>query len=81
MMELTPHEIARNPHAHLMLSEVLMEATHGAEEAQSMSKFGPWCNCTASRQTIRFAEQIELSPDLSVFDNQTSEFFKKSEVY
>jgi dihydrolipoamide dehydrogenase len=31
MMELTPHEIARNVHAHPTLSEVLMEAAHGAE--------------------------------------------------
>jgi len=31
MMELTPHEIARNVHAHPSLSEVLMEAAHGAE--------------------------------------------------
>jgi dihydrolipoamide dehydrogenase len=31
MMELTPHEIARNIHAHPTLSEVLMEAAHGAE--------------------------------------------------
>ncbi len=30
MMELTPHEIARNVHAHPSLSEVLMEAAHGA---------------------------------------------------
>jgi dihydrolipoamide dehydrogenase len=30
MMELTPHEIARNVHAHPTLSEVLMEAAHGA---------------------------------------------------
>ncbi len=33
MMELTPHEIARNVHAHPTLSEVLMEAAHGAVEA------------------------------------------------
>jgi dihydrolipoamide dehydrogenase len=31
MMELTPNEIARNVHAHPTLSEVLMEAAHGAE--------------------------------------------------
>ncbi len=31
MMELTPHEIARNVHAHPTLSEVLMEAAHVAE--------------------------------------------------
>ncbi len=31
MLELTPHEIARNIHAHPTLSEVLMEAAHGAE--------------------------------------------------
>jgi len=31
MMELTPHEIARNVHTHPTLSEVLMEAAHGAE--------------------------------------------------
>ncbi|MGE5373621.1 MAG: dihydrolipoyl dehydrogenase [Bacteroidota bacterium] len=31
MMELTPHEIARNVHAHPTLSEVLMEAAHSAE--------------------------------------------------
>jgi dihydrolipoamide dehydrogenase len=31
MMELTPHEIARNIHAHPTLSEVLMEAAHAAE--------------------------------------------------
>jgi len=31
MMELTPHEVARNVHAHPTLSEVLMEAAHGAE--------------------------------------------------
>lgn len=30
MMELTPAEIARNVHAHPTLSEVLMEAAHGA---------------------------------------------------
>ncbi len=30
MMELTPHEIARNIHAHPTLSETLMEAAHGA---------------------------------------------------
>jgi dihydrolipoamide dehydrogenase len=30
-MELTPHEIARNVHAHPSLSEVLMEAAHAAE--------------------------------------------------
>jgi dihydrolipoamide dehydrogenase len=30
MMELTPAEIARNMHAHPTLSEVLMEAAHGA---------------------------------------------------
>jgi dihydrolipoamide dehydrogenase len=33
LMELTPHEIARNVHAHPTLSEVLMEAAHGAEGA------------------------------------------------
>lgn len=33
MMELTPHEIARNIHAHPTLSEVLMEAAHAAEGA------------------------------------------------
>jgi len=33
MMELTPHEIARNVHAHPTLSEVLMEAAHVAEGA------------------------------------------------
>lgn len=31
LMELTPHEIGRNVHAHPSLSEVLMEAAHGAE--------------------------------------------------
>jgi dihydrolipoamide dehydrogenase len=31
MMELTPEQIARNVHAHPSLSEVLMEAAHGAE--------------------------------------------------
>ena len=31
LMELTPHEIARNVHAHPSLSEVLMEAAHHAE--------------------------------------------------
>jgi dihydrolipoamide dehydrogenase len=31
MLELTPHEIARNVHAHPTLSEVLMEAAHAAE--------------------------------------------------
>ena len=31
MMELTPHEIARNVHAHPTLSETLMEAAHGVE--------------------------------------------------
>lgn len=31
MMELTPAEIARNVHAHPSLTEVLMEAAHGAE--------------------------------------------------
>ncbi|HEU0297240.1 MAG TPA: dihydrolipoyl dehydrogenase [Anaerolineales bacterium] len=31
LMELTPHEIARNVHAHPSLSEVLMEAAHGAD--------------------------------------------------
>ncbi|MEW6401469.1 MAG: dihydrolipoyl dehydrogenase [Chloroflexota bacterium] len=31
LMELTPHEIARNVHAHPSLSEVLMEAAHVAE--------------------------------------------------
>jgi dihydrolipoamide dehydrogenase len=31
MMELTPHEIARNVHAHPTLSEVIMEAAHAAE--------------------------------------------------
>jgi dihydrolipoamide dehydrogenase len=31
MLELTPREIARNVHAHPTLSEVLMEAAHGAE--------------------------------------------------
>jgi dihydrolipoamide dehydrogenase len=31
MMELNPAEIARNVHAHPMLSEVLMEAAHVAE--------------------------------------------------
>jgi dihydrolipoamide dehydrogenase len=30
-MELTPREIANNIHAHPTLSEVLMEAAHGAE--------------------------------------------------
>jgi dihydrolipoamide dehydrogenase len=33
LMELTPHEIARNVHAHPSLSEVLMEAAHVAEGA------------------------------------------------
>jgi dihydrolipoamide dehydrogenase len=33
MMELTPHEIARNVHAHPTLSETLMEAAHGADGA------------------------------------------------
>jgi len=31
MLELTPHEIARNVHAHPTLSEVLMEAAEGVE--------------------------------------------------
>jgi len=31
MIELTPAEIARNVHAHPTLTEVLMEAAHGAE--------------------------------------------------
>jgi dihydrolipoamide dehydrogenase len=31
LMELTPAEVARNVHAHPTLSEVLMEAAHGAE--------------------------------------------------
>ncbi|OGO38973.1 MAG: dihydrolipoyl dehydrogenase [Chloroflexi bacterium RBG_16_56_8] len=31
LMELTPHEIARNVHVHPSLSEVLMEAAHAAE--------------------------------------------------
>ncbi len=31
LMELTPAEIARNVHAHPTLSEVIMEAAHGAE--------------------------------------------------
>ncbi|GAB1470555.1 dihydrolipoyl dehydrogenase [Chloroflexota bacterium] len=31
MMELTPHEIARNVHAHPTLSEALMEAAHSAD--------------------------------------------------
>ncbi len=31
LMELTPHEIARNVHAHPSLSEVLSEAAHAAE--------------------------------------------------
>jgi dihydrolipoamide dehydrogenase len=31
MMELTPHEIARNIHAHPTLSEAIMEAAHAAE--------------------------------------------------
>ena len=30
MMELTPHEIARNVHAHPTLSEAIMEAAHAA---------------------------------------------------
>jgi len=30
MMELTPHEIARNIHAHPTLSEAIMEAAHAA---------------------------------------------------
>ncbi|HSR21837.1 MAG TPA: dihydrolipoyl dehydrogenase [Anaerolineales bacterium] len=33
LMELTPHEIARNVHAHPSLSEVLAEAAHAAEGA------------------------------------------------
>jgi dihydrolipoamide dehydrogenase len=33
MMELTPHEIARNVHAHPTLTEALMEAAHVAEGA------------------------------------------------
>jgi len=33
LMELTPHEIARNVHAHPSLSEVLGEAAHAAEGA------------------------------------------------
>jgi dihydrolipoamide dehydrogenase len=28
MMELTPHEIARNVHAHPTISEAIMEAAH-----------------------------------------------------
>jgi dihydrolipoamide dehydrogenase len=31
LMELTPHEIARNVHAHPSLSEALGEAAHAAE--------------------------------------------------
>ena len=31
LMELTPHEIARNVHAHPSLSEVIGEAAHAAE--------------------------------------------------
>jgi dihydrolipoamide dehydrogenase len=31
MLELTPHEIARNVHAHPTISEALMEAAHAAE--------------------------------------------------
>ncbi|MBN2502467.1 MAG: dihydrolipoyl dehydrogenase [Anaerolineales bacterium] len=31
MMEITPHEIARNVHAHPTLSEAIMEAAHDAE--------------------------------------------------
>jgi dihydrolipoamide dehydrogenase len=31
MMEITTAEIAQNVHAHPTLSEVLMEAAHGAE--------------------------------------------------
>jgi dihydrolipoamide dehydrogenase len=31
MMEITTAEIARNVHSHPTLSEVLMEAAHGAE--------------------------------------------------
>jgi dihydrolipoamide dehydrogenase len=31
MMEITTAEIARNVHAHPTLSEILMEAAHGAE--------------------------------------------------
>jgi dihydrolipoamide dehydrogenase len=31
LWELTPHEIARNVHAHPTLSETLMEVAHGAE--------------------------------------------------
>jgi dihydrolipoamide dehydrogenase len=31
LMELTPHEIARNVHAHPTLTEVIMEAAHAAE--------------------------------------------------
>jgi dihydrolipoamide dehydrogenase len=31
LMELTPHEVGRNVHAHPSLSEVLMEAAHAAE--------------------------------------------------
>ena len=35
MLELTPHEIARNVHAHPTLSETLMEAAHGASGTPS----------------------------------------------
>ena len=37
MMELTPHEIARNVHAHPTLSEALMEAAHAAAEGQAIN--------------------------------------------
>jgi dihydrolipoamide dehydrogenase len=33
MMELTPHEIARNIHAHPTISEAIMEAAHAATDA------------------------------------------------
>ena len=43
MMELTPHEIARNVHAHPTLSEALMEAAHGAEgNADTYLVDGEW---------------------------------------
>ena len=37
MLELTPHEIARNVHAHPTLSETLMEAAHAAASGQAIN--------------------------------------------
>ena len=52
LMELTPHEIARNVHAHPTLSEVLMEAAHGGRNANT-SIIDMRCNRTA-KNAVRF---------------------------